>query len=132
MLRQKTSTPFDVPVMPTLQEAIDEMPATDHLTSFGKPFTAAGSGNWFRERCNEAGLPLRCTAHGLRKAAATRLADRGATTTQLMAWFGWKTASEAERCTRSAGRKLAAAKAGKLISGTNNGSPSDPVSQKRS
>jgi hypothetical protein len=60
----------------------------------------------------------RSTSHGLRKAAATRLADRGATTTQLMAWFGWKTASEAERYTRNADRKHAAATAGKLISGT--------------
>ena len=70
------------------------MPASEHLTFLvtaqGKSFSAAGFGNWFREICNEAGLPKRCTSHGLRKAAATRLADRGATTTQLMAWFGWK------------------------------------------
>jgi para-nitrobenzyl esterase len=57
-------------------------------------------------------------SNGLRKAAATRLADRGATTTQLMAWFGWKTSSEAERYTRTADRKRAAASAGKLITGT--------------
>ena len=94
--RQKTGVPFDVPVMPALQEAIDAMPASNHMTflvtAHGKPFSAAGFGNWFREICNEAKLPKRCTSHGLRKAAATRLADRGATTTQLMAWFGWKTA----------------------------------------
>ena len=92
--RQKTGVPFDVPVMPALQAAIDAMPASDHLTflvtAFGKPFAAAGFGNWFREVCNEAKLPKRCTSHGLRKAAATRLADRGATTTELKAWFGWK------------------------------------------
>ena len=120
--RQKTGVPFDVPVMPALQEAIDAMPAGDNLTFLvtarGEPFSAAGFGNWFREICNEAQLPKRCTSHGLRKAAATRLADRGATTTQLMAWFGWKTASEAERYTRNADRKRAAAAAGKLITGT--------------
>jgi integrase len=131
--RQKTKVPFDVPVMPVLQEAIDAMPASDHLTflvtAHGKPFTAAGFGNWFREVCNEAGLPKRCTSHGVRKAAATRAADRGATTTQLMAWFGWKTASEAERYTRSADRKRASATLGKLISGTESGSPQYPVSQ---
>ena len=32
-------------------------------TAYGKPFTAAGFGNWFRDRCNEAGLPEHCTAH---------------------------------------------------------------------
>jgi integrase len=132
--RQKTGVAFDVPVMPVLQEAIGAMPATDHMTflvtALGKPFTAAGFGNWFREVCNEAGLPKRCTSHGLRKAAATRLADRGATTTELKAWFGWKTDSEAERYTRNADRKRAAARAGqKLISGTDSGSPIDPVSQ---
>jgi integrase len=125
--RQKTKVPFDVPVMPALQMAIDAMPKSDHLTflvtAFGKPFTAAGFGNHFRELCDAAGLPKCCTSHGLRKAAATRLADRGATTTQLMAWFGWKTASEAERYTRNADRKLAAAAAGKLISGTGIGKP---------
>jgi len=131
--RQKTKVPFDVPVMPALQEAINAMPTGDHLTflvtAFGKPFTAAGFGNWFRDVCNQAGLPKRCTSHGLRKAAATRLADRGATTTQLMAWFGWKTAGEAERYTRNADRKRAAATAGGLISGTASGSPPYQVSQ---
>ena len=121
--RQKTGVAFDVPVMPTLREAIDAMPASDHLTFLvtaqGKPFSAAGFGNWFREICDEAGLPKRCTSHGLRKAAATRLADRGATTTELKAWFGWKTDSEAERYARNADRKSAAARAGKkLIAGT--------------
>jgi integrase len=47
------------------------------VTAFGKPFTANGFGNWFRQRCDEAGLP-HCSAHGLRKAAAARLAELGA------------------------------------------------------
>jgi integrase len=120
--RQKTGVPFEVPVMPALQDAIDAMPKGDHLTFLvtaqGKPFSAAGFGNWFREICNEAALPKRCTSHGLRKAAATYLANRGATTTQLMGWFGWKTASEAERYTRGADRKRNAAAAGRLVTGT--------------
>ena len=114
--RQKTGVQFEVPVMEALQNAIDGMPKGDNLTFLvtaqGKQFSAAGFGNWFREVCNEAGLPKRCTSHGLRKAAATYLADRGATTTQLMAWFGWKTASEAERYTRGADRRRNAAAAG--------------------
>ena len=74
--RQKTKVAFDVPVMPMLQAAIDAMPPSDHMmflvTAHGKPFTAAGFGNWFRDVCNAAGLPKRCTSHGVRKAAATR------------------------------------------------------------
>jgi hypothetical protein len=40
------------------------------ITSFGKTFTAAGFGNWFREQCNAAGLPRHCAAHGLRQPLA--------------------------------------------------------------
>jgi integrase len=132
--RQKTGVAFEVDVMGPLQEAIDAMPSSDNLTflvtAHGKPFTAAGFGNWFREVCNEAELPKRCTSHGLRKAAATYLADRGATTTQLMAWFGWKTASEAERYTRGADRKRNAAAAGALVSRTGIGKPEIPFAKK--
>ena len=39
------------------------------LTDQGKPYTAAGFGNWFRDQCQAAGL-RGCSAHGLRNAAA--------------------------------------------------------------
>jgi integrase len=48
----------------------------------GKPFSPAGFTNWFRDRCNEAGLPG-LSAHGLRKAASTRAAENSATAHQL-------------------------------------------------
>jgi integrase len=125
MSRQKTGVPFDIPVLPSLREELD-LQTDRHLTFLvteqGKPFTAAGFGNWFRDRCDEAGLP-NCAAHGLRSAAATRLADYGATAHQLMSWFGWRTLSEAERYTKEADRKRLAAEAGKLITGTGIGKP---------
>jgi hypothetical protein len=43
--------------------------------------------------------------------------------TQVMAWFGWKTASEAERYAPGADHKRAAATAGRLVSGTGIGKP---------
>ena len=133
MRRQKTDVPFNVTVMPRLQEAIDAMPASNHLTFLvtgqGKPFTAAGFGNWFRDVCRNAKLPERCTSHGLRKAAATYLAEQGATDHQLMAWFGWSSISQAQVYTKAANGKRMARSAGKLISGTGIGSPIDPVSQ---
>lgn len=70
-------------------DAIDSQHLTYLVTQTGKPFTAAGFGNWFRERCNQAGLP-HCTAHGLRKAMARRLAESGATTMQGRAVTGHK------------------------------------------
>lgn len=46
------------------------------VTEYGKPFAAAGFGNWSADRCDEAKVDGR--AHGLRKAAATFAADNGA------------------------------------------------------
>jgi integrase len=131
MGRQKTGVPFNVEVMPRLQAAIDAMPAslTFLITAQGKPFTAAGFGNYFRDACREAGLPERCTSHGLRKAAATYLAELGFTDHQLMAWFGWTSISQAQVYTKAANRKRMAREGAKLISGTGIGSPSDRVSQ---
>lgn len=83
-----------IPLHPQLRAAIDAMPRSDHLTflvtEFGKPFTAPGFGNWFRERCNDADLP-QCSAHGLRKAMSRRLAERGATNLQGRAVTGHRT-----------------------------------------
>jgi integrase len=70
------------------------------VNEFGRAFTDAGFGNWFRDRCVEAGVPGR--AHGLRKAGATIAANNDATAHQLMALFGWDTLKEAEKYTRAA------------------------------
>jgi integrase len=71
----KTGLELAIPVHPDLRRIIDATPS-NHLTflvtEFGAPFAVAGFGNWFRSRCNEAGLSHR-SFHGLRKAAATRL-----------------------------------------------------------
>lgn len=83
-------------------------------TAFGRPFTANGFGNWFRARCDEAGLP-HCSAHGLRKAGATIAAENGATEHQLMAIYGWESTKQAAVYTRKANRKKLAGAAMHLI-----------------
>jgi integrase len=107
----------EVPLLPELREELDAFPS-DHLvylvTEFGKPFTANGFGNWFRKRCNEAGLP-HCSAHGLRKAGATIAAENGATEHQLMAMYGWESPKQAALYTRKANRKRLAGEAMHLI-----------------
>ena len=105
--RYKRQTVSQKPVLPVLADIIARSPTGDLtflVTSYGKPFAVAGFGNWFRDRCDEAGLP-QCSAHGLRKAGATIAAERGATTHQLMAIFDWTTPAQAEVYTRSANRK---------------------------
>src|SRR5205085_10838889 len=46
-----------------------------------------------------AGLPPRCVAHGLRKAALRLLAEHGSTTKEIAAVSGHRTLSEIERYT---------------------------------
>jgi integrase len=103
--------------LPPLQAVIDATQIghlTYLVTAFGKPFSDAGIGNWFRDRCDEAGLK-HCSAHGLRKAGATIAADLGATDEQLMALFGWKSRRQVSTYTRGANQKKLAHEAGSRI-----------------
>jgi integrase len=70
----------------------------------GTPYVKESLGNTFKDACVAAGV-LNKSAHGLRKAAATRAADNGATAHELMAIFGWIDIKEAEIYTRAADRK---------------------------
>ncbi len=103
VVQDKTGSSLKIPFHPKLVTAIGKMPRKNMaflLTEAGAPFSAAGFGNWFRDRCNEAGLP-HCSAHGLRKACATRLANAGCTPEQIKAITGHKTLSEVARYTKA-------------------------------
>ncbi len=108
---------IEVPVLPELAHELTLGPQ-DNLTwlttKWGKPFAVAGFGNWFKDRCREADLPL-CTAHGLRKAGATIAAENGATDAQLMAIFGWTTVKMASEYRKKADQKRLARSAMQLI-----------------
>jgi integrase len=115
-----------VPLHPDFLSALAAMPHSNVLslaptfltTSFGKPFAVAGFGNWFRDRCNEAGLPKGISAHGLRKATARRLADLGCSAHEISAITGHATIAEVQRYTKAADRKrLARGAIIKLIEG---------------
>jgi integrase len=116
--RKRTRKERAVPIIPALQEAIDTAPKGNLVyltTTFGKPFTSNGFGNWFKDRCVEAGLP-HCSAHGLRKAAAVTAAEAGCSTHELMALFGWTSVKQAELYTRKANRdKLSQSGASKVV-----------------
>ena len=61
-----------------------------------------------------AGLP-HCSAHGLRKAAARRLAEAGCSAHEIMSITGHQSLKEVERYTREAGRRNLADSAMKRI-----------------
>jgi len=109
---RKTKQPkiMRVPVLPELADELtrgDQNHLTWITTSRGKPFTIAGFGNWFRERCDEADLP-QCSAHGVRKAGACIAAENGASDAQLQAIFGWDTAKQAAEYRKKASQKIMA------------------------
>ena len=117
--RVRNPVTVSIPVIPELRDVIEKSPTgnmTFLVTEFGKPFTVAGFGNWFRDRCNEAGLP-HCSAHGLRKAAATRLAEKGCSAKEIMAITGHKTLAEVQRYIDAAERKILAEAAMKKLRG---------------
>lgn len=66
---------------------------------------------WFRQ----AGVKG-VTAHGVRKWLATKMAEKGATEFELMAWFGWKDPKEARPYVQTASRRRLAASAGRRLS----------------
>lgn len=97
--KSKTGTEVDIPLHPALKASLDALPTknmTILVTEYGKPFAVTGFGNWFRERDNEAGLPMGLAAHGLRKAACRRLAEAGCTVPEIMAISGHKNLKEVQ------------------------------------
>jgi enterobacteria phage integrase len=71
-------------------------------TMYGKPFTVDGFSQWMRDAIADAGLPLKCQPHGLRKATGRRLAEAGATAKMIMSILGHTTLAGAERYTEEA------------------------------
>ena len=121
-----TGLELAIPVHPELRRVIDATPSkhlTFLVTELGAPFTAAGFGNWFRDRCNEAGLK-HCAFHGLRKAAATRLIDAGCDVVEAAAITGHASLKELQRYIETRDRRKAARRAmDKLISRTDLANP---------
>lgn len=69
------------------------------VTEFGHPFSEKGFGQFMAKAIAAAGLPERCVPHGLRKAAARRLAEAGCTPHEIMAITGHRTIKEVQRYT---------------------------------
>jgi integrase len=111
--QQKTGIELAIPVHSALAVLIAETP-TYHLTfltnQLGRSFTARYFGQWFRGQCDMAGL-RHCTAHGLRKAAARRLAEAGCTAHEIAAITGHASLKEIERYTKAVDQQKLAASA---------------------
>ena len=117
---EKTDTVVTLPILPALSATLQAGPCGD-LTFIagenGRPLAKESFGNLFRKACREAGLRDR-SAHGLRKAAATRAANAGATVAQLEAIFGWNGGTMASYYTKAADRRRLAIEAMHKLAGT--------------
>jgi integrase len=106
--QKKTGTHLTIPLHPKLKAELANSPAdnlTFLMTAQRRPFTAVGFSNWFTECARDAGLPHNSSPHGLRKAAARRLAEAGCSGLQIAAITGHTSLKEVERYTRSAEQK---------------------------
>jgi integrase len=114
---EKTGMRVELPLLPQLKATLDDGPTGDLaflVTRRGTPWTKAALGTEFVAAARAAGVVGK-SAHGMRKAAATRAAENGATERELEAIFGWSGGRMATLYTKSANRsRLAAGAIGKL------------------
>jgi integrase len=136
--QEKTNAPLLIPIASMLAQALESVPRTNLtflLTERGAAFTKGGFNDWFRRRYREAGL-RQCSIHGLRKLAATRLADAGCSAHQVAAITGHKSLSEVARYTRAADQVRLAEQAMAVIEArtklSSNATPLDKSSGKAS
>lgn len=107
-----------ITILPPLAASIAAGPTGDMtylVTHKGTAFAKESFSNWFRKACRAAGVPG--SSHGLRKLAAKRMAEAGATEAELNAVFGWAQGSrESATYIAKASRKaLARAGMGKVF-----------------
>jgi len=128
---EKNGTVVTLPILPVLAATLAAEPCGE-LTFIaganGKPFTKESFGNEFRKACKMAGVPG--SAHGVRKIAATRAAQNGATVAELEAIFGWSGGTMAAHYTREADRVRLAKQAMHRLendNGTSMFAPNDKV-----
>lgn len=94
IVQGKTGKELWIPLAPPLEAAIKAMPEPPEgvkaflLSEWGKPYSYASFGNKMRDWCDDAGLP-QCTAHGLRKANARRMAELEMNNSMLKSIGGW-------------------------------------------
>jgi integrase len=116
--QRSTGVKLWIPIHPALAETLehaDRQTETILVTNYSRAFAATGFGNYFADKIDDAGLPHRCVTHGLRKAAARRLAEAGCTANEIASITGHATLQEVSRYTKAAEQRLLAKTAMKRL-----------------
>lgn len=106
--QKKTGEKLEIVLHPALREVLAATKRSHVaiiVTEYGSPFSVKGFGQFMSAAIKQAGLPDRCKPHGLRKAAARRVADAGGTGKEIQSVTGHRTLEEVERYTRAADQK---------------------------
>ena len=129
--RNKREVVVEIPILTELKEILNASPGGDMafiVSETGRPFASSASyGNRVKKWCKEAGLP-HCSAHGLRKASACKLAELGMTDIEIMAFNGWTSLRQVQNYTRNMRRKLIAENAAKKFNAGQKLNESVPLS----
>jgi integrase len=115
--RKGTTNELMIPIHPALARALKAGPVVgmQHLIANASGRPLRGLTELIEKAAQRAGLPERCVAHGLRKAALRRLAEHGGTTKEIAAVSGHRSLSEIEHYTAAADQvRLARAAVAKL------------------
>jgi integrase len=125
----KTGVELAIPVHQILASIIARTPRENLAfitTRLGQPFKPNSFSKWFRKQCDAAGLP-HCSAHGLRKAQARRLAEAGCSVHEIAAITGHASLREVQRYTVAVDQKrLASSAMAKVKRGTSSGKLHNP------
>ncbi len=133
----KDPVTLEIPILPPLKKEIDQVPEGQLqfiVTEYGRAFSEAGFSQWFTEKAIKAGLvvvdkdgeemkredgkAIRFTPHGLRKSAASALAEAGATLHEIAAITGHRSVRTLEIYTKAAEQKQLARNASDKLYGT--------------
>lgn len=121
VVQRKTKAKLLVPIHPELRTILEAWTGRRGPilpTAVSRAFSSKGMSNFMAERIDQAGLPERCVTHGLRKAAARRLAEAGCSANEIAAITGHVSLEEVARYTRAAEQKrLARSAMDRLVHG---------------
>ncbi|RIY00866.1 integrase [Aureimonas flava] len=130
--RNRKPVDLGIPIIDELQRILDASKLGEEtflVSEFGRPFASGTSFyNRFKKWCRDAGVG-HCAPHGLRKAAASRMAELGCTDRQIMSITGHTTSKEIDRYTRGARQRTIAGSAGAKLSGAAKVPPKDAKEQ---
>lgn len=111
VVQKKTKAKLLIPIHPKLRAALISSAGQEGpliQTDQGRAFTSKGLSNYMADKIADAGLPQRCVTHGLRKAAARRLAEAGCSANEIAAITGHRKLEEIARYTKAAEQKVLA------------------------